>query len=603
MVIESRIHILSEDVVNKIAAGEVVERPASVIKELAENAVDAGATSITVHVEDGGKRLIRVTDDGIGMTAQEAVIAMQRHATSKLVTADDLDRILSLGFRGEALPSIASVSRMQITTRARGELEGVRVVVENGEVVELEPTGAPEGTEVLVQDLFYNTPARLKFLKTARTELGRASEALVRIALARSDLRVRLTSASGDLVDSPGYDDLRETIAALHGRQVGEALLPVELARDGVRVSGYVTRPTYTRPTRSGQYFFVNGRAVRHRTLSHALSEAFRSSLRGGRHPYAVLNVELSPALVDVNVHPAKTEVRFVRDWEIHRAVHAAVREALGQPAAAMNAAPMVRQASVSPEQMAAGSWTLPPAASGSAAPAGEAAAGPPPIQEPPGLAPPPEAIGADPPSLGQPPMPGLEVPLAQIRPIAQLWRSFILAEGPEGLLIIDQHLAHERVLFDRLRSARDQEGAPSQRLAVPLTLEMSHQQALLVDEALPELAQLGFEIEPFGRDSFMLRGAPAVLKAGTELGTLRNILDQLLGGEPEHGVAVQDERVLATTACKAAIKKGERLAADEMKRLLDDLARTAQPHTCPHGCPIAVELSYHELLRRFKRT
>jgi DNA mismatch repair protein MutL len=636
----SRIRILDEEVANKIAAGEVVERPASVVKELVENAVDAGATRVVVDLEDGGRRLIRVADNGCGMTAQEAVLALQRHATSKITRAEDLSAVRTLGFRGEALPSIASVSRLTLVTRAAGELSGTKLIVEGGEIRSLEEVGAPEGTTFTVADLFYNTPARLKFLKSARTELGQACDWLIRIALAHTEIAVKLTHDGVEALQSPGSPERVNAIAALYGREVARELLPVSWERGGLRVEGYVSRPTFTRPTRSGQSFFVNGRFVRSRTLTHALDEAYRATMHAGRFPFAVLLIEVDPAVVDVNVHPTKAEVRFLREWELHRAAHEAVRNALGPSADVSPDSPLAAEALVSQSHLHQSPWLAPGA--GRAPGAGTRGGGPlfgprpplgpPPMEDDPFADPPPATLGvgtAPDAGVAQPPIPDPATgeslaPAAALRPVAQLWSSYILAEGPTGLVIVDQHLAHERILFDRLVaagiaavSAEASADAGSertlatavQRLAVPATITVTHRQALLVDEHLPALTALGFEVEPFGRDAFVVRAVPAFVRPGAESVLLSEILDELSdsagasrGGQGGPPLLALQERVAATTACKAAIKKGERLAREEIQRLLEDLARTSQPHTCPHGCPIAVEISYQELLKRFKR-
>jgi DNA mismatch repair protein MutL len=590
----SRIRILDEDVANKIAAGEVVERPASVVKELVENSVDAGATRITVELEDGGRRLIRVTDNGEGMTTQEAVLALQRHATSKISQADDLSSIRTLGFRGEALPSIAAVSRLSLVTRARGELSATKLEVEGGEIREIGEAGAPEGTAITVTDLFYNVPARLKFLKTARTELGQACDWLTRIALAHGSVALRLLHDGGEILHSPGSAELMNVVAALYGKEVARELLPVSWERAGLRVSGLVSKPTFTRPTRSGQSFFVIGRSVRSRSLTHALDEAYRSTMHAGRYPIAVLAIELDPALVDVNVHPTKAEVRFLREWELHRAVHEAVRQGLGGESPEPTG-PEPLSATLSPEQLAQMPWT-PRAFAGAATSAH--------TQADAGLGDPSDPFAGPDPGSGaapdaQPLLPQLRPALDGLRPICQLWQSYILAESATGLLIVDQHLAHERVLFDRL-SKTGADPPSAQRLAVPVTVSVTHGQALLADERLDRLREIGFDIEPFGGDAFIVRAVPHFVRAGSEARLVKELLDGLAEGILPH--PLPGERLQATTACKAAVKKGDRLQPEEMQKLLDDWRSTAQPHTCPHGCPIVVELSYHELLRRFKR-
>lgn len=595
---ECRIRILEEDVANKIAAGEVVERPASVVKELVENALDAGATRVTVEVEDGGKRLIRVTDNGCGMTAQEAVLALQRHATSKISCAEDLAAVRTLGFRGEALPSVASVSRVTLLTRARGELEGIRLEVQAGEIRELESAAAAEGTIFTVHDLFYNTPARLKFLKTNRTELGQICDTLTRVALSHPGVAVRLVAEGEESLHAPGSPDPLNTVAALYGTEVARELMPLAYSRAGIAVEGYVSRPSFTRPTRSGQHLFVNGRWVRNRTLTHALDEAYRASMPAGRFPFAVLHVEVDPALVDVNVHPTKSEVRFLRDWEVHRAVLDALRGALSADGTTGTSEPLARQHALRAEDLRHGPW-LPPAA------ADDPFAGPDPggVPAPAGDGDVTRAAAASE-SPTQLAIPELHAPVRGLRAVAQLWNSFILAEGLTGLVLVDQHLAHERVLFDRMRGEDGIEGAPGIRLAVPVTLQLSHADALVVDEFLPELARLGFTLEEFGRDSYVVRAVPAFVAPGTELTMVRHLLDEMLESRKAGAGARAEvpQRIAAATACKAAVRKGSRLAPEEMGRLLTDLAGTTNPHTCPHGCPISVEITFQELLKRFKR-
>jgi DNA mismatch repair protein MutL len=580
-----RIHILEEDVANKIAAGEVVERPASVVKELVENSVDAGATRITVELEDGGRRLVRVTDNGSGMTAQEAVLALQRHATSKIHHADDLASIRTLGFRGEALPSIAAVSRLTLITRAHGELSATKLEAEGGEIRSISETGAPEGTSITVTDLFYNVPARLKFLKTARTELGQACDWLTRIGLAHGTLSLRLLHEGGEMIHSPGSSELTNVVTAIYGKEVARELLPVYWERAGLRVQGMVSRPTYTRATRTGQTFFVNGRYVRSRSLTHALDEAYRATMHAGRFPFAILAIEIDPAMVDVNVHPTKAEVRFLREWELHRAVHEAVRAAIGGESAAPCADPVTTI--LSQAELAAMDWK-PRAFSGEVGPAAADPSDPFSSVAPGSFATP--AV--------QPLLPQMRPSLSDLRPICQLWQSYILAETPTGLLIVDQHLAHERVLFDRLKPPTTP--VTVQQLAIPVTLSVTHRQSVLLEEHLEQLCELGFVVERFGRETYVTRAVPHFVRSGAEARLILDLIDGLAEGVlPSH---LPGNRLQATTACKAAVKKGDRLQLDEMQKLLDDWRSTAQPLTCPHGCPVAIEVSYHELLRRFKR-
>jgi DNA mismatch repair protein MutL len=596
---ESRVRLLPEEVANQIAAGEVVERPASVVKELVENSVDAGATRLTVEMEEGGRRLIQVADNGCGMSPQDAVLALQRHATSKITSADDLGTIRSLGFRGEALPSIASVSRLTLVSRAAGEMAGVRVVVEGGEIVSVDEVGAPQGTTITVCDLFYNVPARLKFLKTPRTELSQACDALTRVALAHSEIAVRLLHEGQDVIASPGSPQLLNAIAALWGRDVAKEMLPVGADVGRIGVSGYVSQPSYVRSTRSQQAFFVNGRYVRSRTLTHALDESFRATMGPGRFPVAVLHISLDPALVDVNVHPTKAEVRFLREWEVHHAVHEAVKTALGAPAASAGPAAALTAPIGSAFVPGPGLPVEAPT------PGIHTTSG----QEDDPFAPlsPPFPLPDDPTTRRpnsplQPELAEMEATRPLMRPVAQLLNRYIVAEGPTGLLLLDQHLAHERVLFDRLARRGEESAVPSQRLATPLSVTLTRAQALLVEENTETLREMGFELEAFGGETWLLRAAPAFLLPGTEADLLRDTLDELAGGGGARRLALRREQIAAMMACKGAIKKGTALATDEVRRLVADLAASANPFTCPHGYPIAVEISYQELSRRFRR-
>jgi DNA mismatch repair protein MutL len=585
-VTECRIHVLEEEVAAQIAAGEVVERPASVVKELVENAVDAGATRVLVELRDGGRELIRVSDNGCGMTAQEAVLALQRHATSKIRWAEDLAALRTLGFRGEALPSIASVSRLTLITRARGEVEGVRLEAEGGVIRALEPAGTPEGASVAVRELFYNTPARARFLKSVRTEVGQCCETLTRLALSRPGLDLRLLVEGEELLHSPASADPLTTVTHLFGQELARSLLPVRLGRPGLVVEGYVSAPAQSRATRAGQHCYVNGRWVRSRTLAHALEEATRAVLPAGRHAFAVLHVEVDPALVDVNVHPNKLEVRFLREWEIHRAVVEAVRQALGG-GPAKTAAPLARQALVEVGTQAAEPWLPPVPDPGEAAelpPSGERAA--------------------------QPRLPELAAVAAPPRLIAQLWGRYLLAEGPGGLVIVDQHLAHERMLYERLRGGDPSEeatatptGPEARELRIPVTLRLSHVESNVLAGAREALQSLGFHLEEFGRDTVALRAVPACLPPGEEGPLIRQILEEL-GTDPPGGTPAALHRAAAAAACRAAVRKGQKLAPAEMQLLLEEVTRLRgrSGATCPHGCPLLVEIGYPELLRRFKR-
>jgi DNA mismatch repair protein MutL len=682
------IRTLDEQLVNRIAAGEVVERPAAALKELIENALDAGAARIEVEVAMGGRSLIRVRDDGIGMTREDALNALQRHATSKIASDADLNRISTLGFRGEALPSIASVSRMEILTRAFEQDTGTQIVIEGGEIKSVEEVGAPIGTTVTVRDLFYNVPARLKFLKTVPTELGHIIETVTRYAFAYPDVSFRLVHERQELIFTPGNGDLLTAVAAIWGREMVQGMVEVDYERDGVRVWGLIAPPHQTRPTRQHQYFFVNLRPVRNKTLTAALDEAYKSLTPEKRYPACVLLVGLDPRVVDVNVHPAKIEVRFQREQTVFEAVVNAIRAALLQhgmiPSALPQGAP--RRTVISPSPMpdtetihqilmqraglsstdipvraeenelgeataplphtigvpptaepagttaspsSAGQGTFPPSeASGAATAPLPHPVGVPPMTEPAGTTasppsagqgtfPPSEASGAAtaplPHTIGVLPTPLFTEPLTtthlpfahlleELQILGQVQNTYIVASTRQGLVLIDQHVAHERVLYEQLCRERGALPIPKQHLLTPETLQLSRRDALLLQEKLPELQTIGFELEPFGQDAFLIRAVPAALK-GDPVQTLRDIIDELVELSVSKRLPIAREQVWTTTACKMAVKAGDPLSMPEMQKLIEDLARTENPYLCPHGRPITITLSWSDIEKRFKRS
>ena len=643
------IRALDEQLVNRIAAGEVVERPASAVKELIENALDAGAARIEIETAMGGRRLIRVRDDGIGMTREDALNALQRHATSKIASDADLNRISTLGFRGEALPSIASVSRMEILTRAFEEETGTRIVVEGGEIKSVEEVGAPIGTTVTVRDLFYNVPARLKFLKTVPTELGHIVETVTRYAFAYPDVSLRLVHERQELIFTPGNGDLLTAVAAIWGRETVQSMVAVEYERDNIRVWGLVAPPHQTRPTRQHQYFFVNLRPVRNKTLTAALDEAYKSLTPEKRYPACVLLVGVDPRLVDVNVHPAKIEVRFAREQAVFEAVVNAVRAALLQhgmiPSALPPSAP--RRAVITPPAMpdtetihqilmqrAGLSGTDAPAraeellgtgfvggdadATGLGFVGGEADATRGVVG---GEAEATSFVGGEAettsgalsvraPTLldegGAPPIQTAHLPFAHLlddlQILGQARNTYIVAATRQGLVLIDQHVAHERVLYEQLCQARGALPIPKQHLLTPETLQLSRRDALLLQEKLPELHAIGFELELFGQDAFLIRAVPAALK-GDPVQTLRDIVDELVELSVSKRLPIAREQIWITTACKLAVKAGDPLSLPEMRKLIEDLARTENPYLCPHGRPITITLSWDDLEKRFKRS
>lgn len=590
----TRIHLLEEHTVNRIAAGEVVERPASVVKELVENSIDAGAHTIIVEVEQGGKRLIRVTDDGEGMSPADALLSIQRHATSKIRDAEDLQSIVTLGFRGEALPSIAAVSRFELLTK-RADLDtGMRLVVENGQVVEAEECAARNGTTVTVRDLFYNTPARLKFLKSVATELSHITELMTRFALAFPEISFRLLHNGQEIFVSQGSTDPRHALLAVFGRDVARELRSIDFAQGSLRITGYVSPPHLTRPTRAMQSFFVNRRLVRHRVLSKALDDAYRTLTPEGRHPVAAIFLQVPPYNVDVNVHPTKAEVKFSHEGEVYHAVLTAIRQALLQQGMMPSALPGL-QSGLDIAQPAARPSTGQP------------------IWQPSPM-PPQEVLHAE--LLRRA---GIELSQAtsvEVQPAArpyaemlegfqvlgQLDRTYIIASSLRGLLIIDQHVAHERVLYEKLTVLRQRQPVPVQHLLTPLVFHLDRRAATLLGEHLQEIQNMGFLLEPFGSDSVVLRGVPAWLGQRNVEALVRDLLDEISELGVQRRLPLTDETLVATTACKMAVKAGDALSHAEMTHLLQELAETENPYLCPHGRPVVLVLSIEELERRFKR-
>lgn len=640
------IQILSPHLADLIAAGEVVERPASVVKELVENAFDAGARTVTVELRGGGATYLRVTDDGCGMTPEDAGIAFLRHATSKLHDAQGLEAIGTMGFRGEALAAISAVSHITLTTRRRGAPSGTHMTLDAGEIQDMYETGCPEGTTMIVRDLFYNTPARRKFLKTDRAEGAACAAAALRCALGRPDVSVRCIRDGEELFFSPGDNKLDSCVYSLLGRELAKTLLPCESEVDGVRVHGFISSPAAGRGSRAQQHFFCNGRWIRSAALQTALEQAYRNTLLVGRFPACVLYVELSCAAVDVNVHPAKTEVKFSHERAVFDAVYYGARAALEaekEPVATLSktaakpepapkadpsvpAAPKAAPAAAQHPPAPAAPTFAPARTYAPAAPAEEAVSFRSPTASAfaaPRVTPPP-VFTAPARTAPQPPMPkpvvqGVQTalepesaeaetpsPLARAVPpetpparlIGEAMHTYILVEKGDTLILIDKHAAHERINFDRLR--QNPADIPSQTLLEPLPFTPDASDAEVLQQHGDTLAELGFTLEPFGRSDYILRGVPAQIDAGDALPALEEICAQLRHGAHTDAQAVRDE-VLKTVACKAAIKAGWQTEPEELLRLADAVC-AGEVKYCPHGRPVAVTLTRRELDKLFKR-
>jgi DNA mismatch repair protein MutL len=595
-----KIHRLPPDLANQIAAGEVVERPASVIKELVENAVDAGATRVTITVDAGGKRLIRVDDDGEGMEPEDARLSVERHATSKIRHADDLERIATLGFRGEALPSIASVSHFTMRTRTAAHTVGTEIRLDGGGTAAVSEAGCPVGTSIEVRDLFFNLPARRKFLKTDAAEMAQVTRVVTQLALCYAGVGVTLANAGRKTIEYPPVASLRDRLFQIYGDRPD--LVPVERSYGDVRVHGFVAALASEGPVRGPQHVFVNRRAVKDRTITHAILDAYSQASIKERSPEVHLLIEMPLDAVDVNVHPTKAEVRFRDQSFIHQVVRRAVADAVGaapapvfgSPRDALVAEPWPTTAPL-PTPYAStfpSRWTPPPAGgglsfAGSVAEAREALYG----AFPAGVT---EEHAAVEPA----PVSGEKT----LMPLGQFRDTFIVAVDDEGIAIIDQHVAHERILFERITERLTAGRLESQRLLEPMLIELSAsgRQALLAHAA--DLDRLGFEIEDFGGESVRLSACPALLPRDEWPRAVRALADDLDG--LDRGAAVTDalKRIAATMACHAAVKANYPLTPEKMMHILDGLRRTAYSTICPHGRPVMLRLTRRELEKRFER-
>lgn len=572
-----RIVILDEEVVSRIAAGEVVERPASVVKELVENSLDAGATRVEVDVEEEGKRLIRVADDGCGMSEEEVLLALQRHATSKVRTVEDLDKIATLGFRGEALPSIAAVSKIEIVTRRPEEESGTRVAVEGGVVVDIRKVGCPPGTAVTVRHLFYNTPARLKFLKGAQVELSKITDWMGKFCLAWPEVSFRLRRKGQTILSTKRGGAVYDAVVAVLGVEALRNMVEVHAEGEGFSARGLISLPTFTRASRSHQYLIVNKRAVRATFLSKAFQEAYRGLIPQGRHPVAVVWVDIEPELVDVNVHPAKIEVKFRNEPKLFSTLVKAMADSLRagrvvrKPEARKEKAP-------SPRLEAPRLIALRPSF-------GEIVKQRAGLQVPSGAKPSIPTARILPLEI-LPPGPEVRDLLSVAEPWGQMGADFVVAVAGEDLLVVDQHAAHERVLFERLLKEASEAGGErlSQRLVVPLTLDLPPIEARTAEAHLRELCKLGFLIRKEGPSRFVLEGVPATLGSEGADKAFLDILDEIASSTGPAKPRLKTEEVAVVVACHSAVRAGKRLTKEEMRRLLLDLAKTENPLTCPHG-------------------
>ena len=574
------IRILPDEIASQIAAGEVVERPSSVVKELVENALDANATSVSITILGAGKQLIEIADDGTGIAPDELPLAVTRHATSKLATADDLFHIQTLGFRGEALASIGSVSRTIIASRIENSNVGMQLVVDGGVVQAQKEIGAPLGTVIRVENLFGNVPARLKFLKKDVTERRHIDALVTRYALAYPQVRFRLEQEGKLALQTTGNGNRREVLASLYSAEIARKMLEVDAQYEDFRMTGFISPTNVTRGRRTEITFFVNGRWVQDSSLTTALVRAYHTLLMVGRFPIAALFIEIPSEEVDVNVHPAKAEVRFRHRDRIFSDVQRSVRRAL------LAHTPV-------PEITTQMQWTpTPPVASTQETPIWEMT----PDEQKKGDLPMPQPGPADVPA--QPELPADRVPL--LRLIGQVATAYLIAEGPDGLYLIDQHAAHERVLFEKFMAQRNNSIA-SQALLSPETVELSVQQTRLLEDQLPALQKLGFTVESFGPHTFLIRAIPALLSGMQPSAALRVLVEDF--EEDETPLQAEIEAKIVARVCKrAAVKAGQVLAPEAQQALIRDLEACASPRTCPHGRPTMIHLSVDLLERQFGR-
>jgi DNA mismatch repair protein MutL len=561
-----RIRVMPPNLALKIAAGEVVERPASAVKELLDNAIDAGASQVAVEVREAGLKLLRVTDDGEGIAPEDLPLAFTSHATSKIADLADLEHLATLGFRGEALPAIAAVARVEVQTKTRDASLGTRFTVEFGEARDIGTCASPGGVRITVSDLFGNVPARRKFVRSLRAEGGQIQAVIMRYALSQPRIRFTLSIDGRVTFRSPGTGNIADAIAAVHGPDVLADMIPVQTEEHGIGVHGLCGKPALTKANRSGLSVFVNGRTIQNRSLLFALEEAYSGFLMHGRHPVAAIHLTVPAEEVDANIHPSKSEVRFARDREVHGVLYRAIANALLE---------MRLRETGAVESLDADAF----ASVGGA------------VQ--PDLLP--HAESEEPLPEAQPLMQGLPA----LRVFGQANSTFIIAEGPAGLYMIDQHAAHERVLYDLFDEQLSGGAVQSQALLEPVSLSITSEQMLALEENLDLLIEAGFALEPFGTDACLVRAIPALAGRGGPADLVNEVLNELQAA-PQTGTA--RERALAAMACKAAVKAGSTLDVHEMRELVAQLERTLRPATCPHGRPTMIHLSHTQLEREFGR-
>ncbi len=620
----SKIRILPDALASQVAAGEVVERPAAVVRELVENSLDAGATHIEVAVNRGGSALIRVTDNGGGMPREDALLSIERHATSKIKTKEDLAAIFTFGFRGEALPSIASVGRFRLLTRETNALSGTEIEIHGGKLIAVRDGGSAPGTMIEVRSLFYNVPARRKFLRTESTEYAHVEQQFRLHAIANPQVAFTLIKDDEPVYHLPATQNPMERIRGLVGDELAQRLLLVhEVERFGINISGFIGGPGYSRSNKQMQLVFLNGRCIESSSLHYGIREGYHTTLMKGQYPVTFLFVRMDPHAYDVNVHPAKKEVRFHDGHAVREAVSRAVQDTLNQSRQLPQGHPTAaRAATLLPVESATTSSSIAPV------PVTQQGDLPIPVAEKNALrqdwselptrpSPPPAAAAA--PARQNPP-PGIHVPSAaaatapvpnaepkgtdgsEFKILGVLGKLYVLMEGPDGLVLMDQHAAHERVLFEKMRRAMETEGVPTQRLLMPLMLHVSPHDYELLSRNLPALTKLGIEAEPFGANTLKIDALPTFLRTDDPAALLSQVVDELSSLSSRSSSLRLGEDMIATTVCRHAVKANDHLREPELASLVRDLMACEMPYCCPHGRPTLIQISYQELERKFGR-
>ncbi len=580
---DSRIILLDDHLISKIAAGEVIERPASVIKELTENSIDAGATQITVEIEDGGKKLIRITDNGTGMTKKEAQLALMRHATSKIKDESDLSSIHTLGFRGEALASIVSVSRFSLKTKTKDSTTGTEITQDGAEERTIKDIGIPEGTTITVKDLFFNTPARQKYLKSSSTELGNIIDVITSYTLIYPQIHFKLISNANTLFTSPKTHDMQANIATIYGKDIAEDMLKISYDKS-IKIAGYISKPSLTRAGKRHQSIYVNKRHIKNKLITRAVYDAYHTYLTIGRHPIFIISIDIDPKIIDVNVHPAKTEIRIEKENDLYEAVYSAVKSSLEKS----DLIPEVKDNTVQKKIPLPYTRPAPPKTQYSPAKT-------PPAYTP-KIAPRQLMIKETEKDITFQKLPNMQI-------ICQIASSYIIAESESSMYMIDQHAAHERINYEKLKKTKDNRPNESQALLNPKIIELSQKDAAILDEKKELLKATGFDIEPYSDNSFSVRAIPVILGKQYSESNVTDVITDIIEASKITNIDNLKDSIIKMIACKASIKAGDKLTDKQMLDLLKELETCDAPYTCPHGRPTIIEISFKEIEKRFKRT